>query len=95
MGEIIWDKTFDDCGNLYQGDVYWDGKDKYGHYVPTGTYVYRVYVKRCNDKDFKPYCNDSHMLTQHCAKRFLWWCIKWENSYDVAGPCAYWINVIN
>lgn len=94
-GEIIWEKTFEDCGKLYQGDVYWDGRDKFGNYVPTGSYVYRIYVKRCNDKDFKPYCNDSHMLRQHCKRKFLFWCLKWEDSYDVGGPCAFWINVIN
>lgn len=97
-GQQIFQRDFSDCGTLYQGDVYWDGKDNNGNFVQPGTYTYKIYTKICGASNFRPYCNANHKLnTSACLK----WCYKpfWPfgkyccDEYT-PGDCAYVINVI-
>jgi hypothetical protein len=95
-GHTIIEKIYDDCGSLYQGDINWDGKDKFGNYVPIGAYVYQIFTRKCNDEDFVPYCDRSHMPYQVCAKRFLFWCLEYVSwdTIDKNSGCGFAVNVI-
>lgn len=96
---------FPDCGTLYQGDVFWDGKDNNGNYVQDGVYVYKIFTQNCGSKTWLLYCNADNYtyLTNGACVKYCWghipgapwWkfgkycCQKWNSS-----DCAYKITVV-
>lgn len=106
-GQLFKEIKFKDCGQLSQGDVYWDGSDQYGNYVQDGVYIYKLYIKPCGG-NWRPYCKTNlgtniSILNGDCLKYcwghipgrpwyyFGWYCCE---RAVVNGDCAYRVTVL-
>jgi hypothetical protein len=102
-GDLFRILSFADCGNLFQGDVFWDGTDNSGNYVQDGVYVFKIRIKTCGGPWLEKCGAQGASLTNgQCIKQCWghipgkpWWKFGWYccTSYN-GGGCAYAVTVI-
>ena len=76
---------------VMQGDILWDGKDRYGNVVQDGVYAMKLYFKYCNNI-LPSWCDNSNCYSVTYGNSYInGWCdVTKYITNSMVSPCMKW-----
>ncbi|MEO6302109.1 MAG: hypothetical protein ABIP51_02945, partial [Bacteroidia bacterium] len=96
---LIYHKTVDNGSCLCQGEISWNGLTTGGSGIPDGVYVYKLYLKNCNN-GWSLACNLTNSTSangickDYCFK-FSPWPPGWKCCDDWNESCIFAVTVLH
>lgn len=93
-GQVIREIKDESCNGFKNWSIQWDGKDKFGNLVQSGTYEWRFFVQNCKYKNDTQVSFRTGFEKCGCKKRFLGICVNWNYCPKVEKVIVGHVNVL-